>query len=45
MYNITNYSINQAKSLSVSIKLSKKTKFKIDVHDKNEKYQLDMIFK
>ena len=42
MYDITDYSYNQARALGVSIKPSKKTKYKIDVHDKYGKYMLSI---
>ena len=38
MYNITDYSYNQAKKLNVKIKPSKKDNYKIDVYDNLNNY-------
>jgi len=38
MYNITEYSKNQAKKLGIKIKPSQKKFKKIDVYDKNDKF-------
>ena len=42
MYQITDYSYNQAKKLNVKITPSKFLKYKIDIYDKNNKYMFSI---